>query len=348
MSSTTDSEATIIAFVGAIRPALYYIIVTTAFSACLFTFFVVLIALSTKESRRRLAFRLNALAIRHVITMGVLIGWAAVEPILSPFSQVPAGVLISLVIFLFYSPLLYDSILLTRLFALYPLGSTPAATLVKIFAFPFCIKCARVAVITIAIYSYTRSGMTSEAVLQDETTDWFRDPYMTSEWTMQIADNLYSVSFFLYNLHVRTSSIKRAGGIADRIRRIFYISVANFIFPVVFNVAQIIFITTDRSPTNGAVLLLIDSYVTVMGVMCATLWSSGSEWVRTHNEPSPERMLNSRKPNFGRDHVAGGESGSSVVSVGKGFFTHGTMGLDTGMGAKQLTTPEKENRYILV
>ncbi|KAI6142995.1 hypothetical protein BKA82DRAFT_1008034 [Pisolithus tinctorius] len=165
---------------------------------------------------------------------------------------------------------------------------------------------------------------------------------------MQIADNLYSISFFLYNLHVHTSSIKGAGGIADRICRIVYISVTNCVFPVVFNIAQIIFITTDRSPTTSAVLLLINSYVTVMGVMCATLWSSGSEWVRTRNEPLPERMLNSRKPNFGRDHVAGRESGSSVVSVGKGFFTHDATGLDTGMGTKQLTTPEKENKYILV
>ncbi|KAI5986071.1 hypothetical protein F5J12DRAFT_868679 [Pisolithus orientalis] len=92
---------------------------------------------------------------------------------------------------------------------------------------------------------------------------------------MQIVDNLYSVSFFLYNLHVRTSSINRACSIADRIHRIFYISVANFVFPLIFNIAQIIFITTDRIPTTGEVLLLINSYVTVLGVMCTTLWSSG-------------------------------------------------------------------------
>ncbi|KAI6038854.1 hypothetical protein EDC04DRAFT_2689195 [Pisolithus marmoratus] len=36
-----------------------------------------------------------------------------------------------------------------------------------------------------------------------------------------------------------------------------------------------------------------------MGVLCATLWFSGSEWVRTCSEPLPEHMLNSPKPNVG-------------------------------------------------
>ncbi|KAI6143602.1 hypothetical protein BKA82DRAFT_143259, partial [Pisolithus tinctorius] len=355
-------------FVSAVRPGFDYTVVTTAFSACLFTLYVVLIVLSTKESRRRLVFRLNVLAICHVLAMGVLMGLTTLKYILEPFGQVSASVFIATVVFLYFSPLLYDSILLTRLFALYPLGSTPPATLVKIFALPFCIKCARVA--TIAVLDYVRSGIMTNALTQNnESSAWFRNPYMIAEWTMQIVDNLYSVSFFLYNLHVRTSSINRGehttvrlcGGmntscmsrhaacsIADRIRRIFYISVANFVFPLIFNIAQIIFITTDRIPTTGEVLLLINSYVTVMGVMCATLWSSGSEWVRTRNEPLPERMFNSRKPIFGKDHVAGRKSRSSIALVGEGSLTHGTTGLDTGTNLNQLSTSDKANKFTFV
>ncbi|KAI6143685.1 hypothetical protein BKA82DRAFT_1008822, partial [Pisolithus tinctorius] len=330
MSSTADSEAIIIAFVNAVRPGFDYIVVTTAFSACLFTLFV---------SRRRLVFRLNVLAICHVLAMGVLMGLTILKYMLEPFSQVSASVFVATVVFLCLSPLLYDSILLTRLFALYPLGSTPPVTLVKIFALPFCIKCARVAVITIAVLDCARSGITTNALTQnDESSAWFRNPYMIAEWAMQIVDNLYSVSFFLYNLHVRTLSINRARSIADRIRRIFYISVANFVFPLIFNIAQIIFITTDRIPTTGEVLLLINGYVTVMGVMCATLWSSGSEWVRTRNEPLPERIFSSRKPNFGEDHVSGGKTRSSIVLVGEGSVTHGTADLDIGTNLNQLST----------
>ncbi|KIK29900.1 hypothetical protein PISMIDRAFT_671884, partial [Pisolithus microcarpus 441] len=48
-----------------------------------------------------------------------------------------------------FPPVLSDSILLTRLSALYPLSSTSLVTLLKIFTFPFCIKCARIVVLTL-------------------------------------------------------------------------------------------------------------------------------------------------------------------------------------------------------
>ncbi|KAI6135349.1 hypothetical protein EV401DRAFT_526384 [Pisolithus croceorrhizus] len=326
-----DSEATIIVFVNTIRPVFINIISNIAFSACVSTLFVVLFALSTKESRRRLVFRLNVLAICLVLTMGALMGLTSQKLIFDPSNLVSINIYIATIIFLVFPPLLYDSILLTRLFALYPFRSTPSTTLVKIFAFPFCIKCARVVVITCGVHFYFGSGLTAEALIQDQSTDWFRSPYLIAEWVMQIADNLYTVSLFLYNLHIRTSSIKRARpSIAERIRQIFYISIANFVFPLIFNIAQIIFIMTDRSPITGSRLLLINNYVTVMGVLCATLWFSGSE------------------PNFGRDRITGGKSGSPIASIRQGSVPQGITGLDPGMDPKQLLTREKESRYILV
>ncbi|KAI5985081.1 hypothetical protein EDD15DRAFT_2477295 [Pisolithus albus] len=346
-----DSEATIIAFVNSIRPVFPSIILNAAFAACVFTLFVLLLALSTKESRRRLVFRLNVLAICLVLTMGALTGLVTGKAIVDPFNLVSTNTFIAAIIFLIFPPLLYDSILLTRLFALYPFGSTPATTLVKIFAFPLCIKCARVVVITIGVHGFVGLGTTTEALIQAESADWFRSPYLIAEWSMQIADNLYTVSLFLYNLHIRTSSMRRGEGatfIAERIRQIFYISFANFVFPLIFNVAQIFSITTDRSPTAGGLLIVINNYVTVVGVLCATLWFSGSEWARTRNELLPEHMLNTLKPTLGRVGVAGGMSGSPVASVGKGTVPHHTADLDPGVDSKQLLTWEKENRHILV
>ncbi|KAI6102442.1 hypothetical protein EDD16DRAFT_1646384 [Pisolithus croceorrhizus] len=320
-----DSEATIIVFVNTIRPVFINIISNIAFSACVSTLFVVLFALSTKESRRRLVFRLNVLAICLVLTMGALMGLTSQKLIFDPSNLVSINIYIATIIFLVFPPLLYDSILLTRLFALYPFRST-------------C-----------GVHFYFGSGLTAEALIQDQSTDWFRSPYLIAEWVMQIADNLYTVSLFLYNLHIRTSSIKRARpSIAERIRQIFYISIANFVFPLIFNIAQIIFIMTDRSPITGSRLLLINNYVTVMGVLCATLWFSGSEWVRARNEPLPEHMLNMQRPNFGRDRITGGKSGSPIASIRQGSVPHGITGLDPGMDPKQLLTREKESRYILV
>lgn len=58
------------------------------------------------------------------------------KAVVDPFNPVSVtGVYLAAVVFTVFLPLLYDSILLTRLFALYPLSSTPLNTLLKIFAF---------------------------------------------------------------------------------------------------------------------------------------------------------------------------------------------------------------------
>ncbi|KAI6160370.1 hypothetical protein EDD17DRAFT_1605024 [Pisolithus thermaeus] len=49
-----------------------------------------------------------------------------------------------------------------------------------------------------------------------------------------------------------------------------YIAVSNFVFPLIANAALIISIMTDPSVTTGASLMLVNNYVTIMGIMCAT------------------------------------------------------------------------------
>ncbi|KAI6031172.1 hypothetical protein BKA83DRAFT_4196839 [Pisolithus microcarpus] len=349
MSSATSPDVVIDAFIAEIHPYFDYVLTATAFSACLFTLLIVLFAFSTKESRRRLVFRLNVLAICVAMTMGIFISVAGGKAMMDPFNQVSKSVYIASIVFGLFPPVLYDSILLTRLFALYPISTTPPTTLLKIFAFPFCVKCARVIVVAIGFNNYVSSELTTASLEEAAPSAWYRNPEMIAEWGMQIADNLYSVSIFLYNLHIRTSSVTRAGGVAERIRQIFFISVANFVFPLIFNIAQIIFITTDRSPTTGVLLLMINNYTTVVGVLCATLWFSGSDWVRTRNEPASDQVVHSTKFNCETDRVTGGKSGSEVVILRRGSVTLGKTGLGSvGELAAGCNTPEKENKYMFV
>lgn len=310
---------------------------------------MVLFAFSTHESRRRAVFRLNVFAICLTLTLGILTGLSNGKAITDPFHQVPKGVYIATAAFSLIPPLLYDSILLSRLFALYPVSTTPRATLLKIFAFPFCIKCARVVVIALGLSDFVRSGMNTSELVQDELATWFRNPKPIAEWSMQVADNFYSVSLFLYNLHVRTSPVNRGTTcLADRIRHIFYISVANFVFPLIFNIAQIVSVATDHSPTTGAVLVLINNYVTVMGVLCATLWFSGTEWVRAHNQSSSNDMflLNAR---LGRLHGGSGKSGDEILVIGGGSVIPDLTDSDARptKDSNQHTTLVQEENYNL-
>ncbi|KAI5998249.1 hypothetical protein EDD15DRAFT_2364048 [Pisolithus albus] len=349
MSSAISPDVVINAFIAGIRPYFDYVLSATAFSACLFTLLIVLFAFSTKESRRRLVFRLNVLAICVSMTLGVLVGLVAGNAMMDPFNQVSKSAYIASIVFALFPPVLYDSILLTRLFALYPISTTHPTTLLKIFAFPVCVKCARVIVIAVGLHHYVSSELTTTSLEEAMPSAWYRNPEMTAEWGMQIADNFYSVTIFLYNLHIRTSSVKRFGGVVERIRQIFFISVANFVFPLIFNVAQIICITTNRSPTAGVLLLMINNYVTVVGVLCATLWFSGSEWVRTRNEPLSDHVVHSPKSNSGVDRVAGGKNGSEVVVLRRASVTLGTRGSGSASElAAGCNALEKENKYVLV
>ena len=147
MSQAASSEIIITGFIGAIRPSFDYVVVLTTLSSCLLTLLVVLFAFSTKESRRRLVFHLNVLAICLTLILGIFSGITSGQAVLDPFHLVSKNVYIATIVFAVFPPLFYDSILLFRLFALYPPAITPKITLLKIFAFPFCIKCARIVVI---------------------------------------------------------------------------------------------------------------------------------------------------------------------------------------------------------
>ncbi|KIK29906.1 hypothetical protein PISMIDRAFT_671891 [Pisolithus microcarpus 441] len=126
-----------------------------------------------------------------------------------------------------------------------------------------------------------------------------------------------------------------------RIRQIFYISAANFVFPLMFNIVLITTVATNQFTVIGGMFSLINNYVTVMGVLCATVWFSRSERVRTPNEPLSDDLF-SRNPNFRRVYDTGGTCGSETVVVGnvKRFATPDMADFDAGRvtDCKQATT----------
>lgn len=127
-------------------------------------------------------------------------------------------------------------------------------------------------------------------------------------------------------------------GLSERLRQIFYISAANFIFPLFFNIALIVCITTNRSPYTGTMLLMTNDYVTVIGVLCATIWFSGTDWVRTRNESSAD-LLYSDKMGSGRCQLSDGQNGSGIRFADRSVTLRGT---DTEPGSamhlKQFST----------
>ena len=62
----------------------------------------------------------------------------------------------------------------------------------------------------------------------------------------------------------------------ERFLTLFYIFVSNFILPIIFNIAEIAVIFYDTNFLHGLVVVTVNSYVTILGVLLATIWAQGS------------------------------------------------------------------------
>ncbi|KAI5981170.1 hypothetical protein EDC04DRAFT_2852012 [Pisolithus marmoratus] len=85
-----------------------------------------------------------------------------------------------------------------------------------------------------------------------------------------------------------------------------------------------------------------------MGVLCATLWFSGSAWVRTRSQP----VLDSRfscMPNLELAHGSVRKHRSDILVIGRSFGTVGTVSLDTSPTRDfgQITISGRKDRNTL-
>jgi hypothetical protein len=163
-----------------------------------------------------------------------------------------------------------------------------------VLTFPVVVKCARFSCVTIFLVKLGRTnGQGSITTLAAKT--WFRNPYLVSEWSLQILDNLYSTSFFFWKLRTfynggENRFLVRNKSLLARLRGIFAIALANFVFPLFMNVTQLVLITRDRSYARGAEVLMANMYVSIIGVLFATVWASGNAWGR-NRRPSDQSAL---------------------------------------------------------
>ncbi|KAI6150281.1 hypothetical protein BKA82DRAFT_4113855, partial [Pisolithus tinctorius] len=76
---------------------------------------------------------------------------------------------------------MYHVLSMGVLMCLTTVNGTPPATPVKIFAVSNALEWS-----LSAVRDYSRSQMTTQALIQNEFTAWFRSSYMIAEWTVQI------------------------------------------------------------------------------------------------------------------------------------------------------------------
>ena len=135
-------------------------------------------------------FYLNISICGITISNAILEGWVQVTNMLQPTRIVPTHTYLAQISLALLVPCICDAVLIVRLLALFPKTLTTKATYVKLLAFPVFCKAARISIL-IAYLVATKAkvkDLKGSVLLVGEVT-WFRNPYITSEWILQVLDN---------------------------------------------------------------------------------------------------------------------------------------------------------------
>lgn len=214
-------------------------------------------------------------------------GALEVRQILSPDATVSNAFYLAIITTVILSPMLIDSILLTRVLAFYPKRTSSPATRFKVLLFPILVKCGRFIAVVMYLHNFQAQTKSGGSILLVGSETWFENRFLIAEWTLQIVDNTYSSLFFLYKLRLfdaygRAGWVERHPTTLKRIRGLFYIALGNFVFPIVLNVAQIVLVTTDHSFLNGTYVIVVNNFVSILGVVFATIWTTSTHWAQSN------------------------------------------------------------------
>ncbi len=178
-------------YIAAIRPSLNFILVLTPLGAVLVPLILVLFFFSSPRSRRHPVFVFNILACCSGICEAALNAALETKQILYPLEPVSKSLLTSVIAFAIVSPVFIDSILLFRILAFYPLGTTPTSRLLAIFSLPALLKTGRFIAVVLYLNQFTHSSGKLPNVLLAAQSTWPKNPYILTEWSLQMIDNTY-------------------------------------------------------------------------------------------------------------------------------------------------------------
>jgi hypothetical protein len=199
-------------------------------------------------------------------------------------------------ILLSFSPLLVESILLIRLWTVYPFRTTPLKTFLAIFIPITLLKIARITNLIIYVVK-----LSNELKTQQQTVFWFLNVCKawflnsTIEWFLQVVDNASASVLFLVKLNEVRAFRSRARGWSERVsfaspglltviligstlEALFWIAISNFVIPVVLSIAQLVVLWTSKNVFIVAPIMIVNIYVEIIGVLLATVWTVGSQW----------------------------------------------------------------------
>jgi hypothetical protein len=183
-------------------------------------------------------------------------------------------------------PLLVESVLLIRLWAVYPFRSTPRKIFFAIFIPIILLKMGRVVNIIVFIVDLSRrfGGADSGPLLLQRI--WTTFPNYKIGWFLQVVDNTSVSVLFLLKLNKGRELRTRVGGrnLGSTLEALFWIAVSNFVIPVILSIAELVVVWTSNDIFYVTPICVVNLYTEIIGVLLATVWTAGTKWQDNHKD----------------------------------------------------------------
>ncbi|KII92794.1 hypothetical protein PLICRDRAFT_696089 [Plicaturopsis crispa FD-325 SS-3] len=286
-------------FLVVIDSAVNFLLIGATMGSVLLAMLLALLFFSTKAIRRKPIFVLNVIAVLLGILQAIVTVYAEVHTLKYP--TVRLGDTTSYIVAALegYTPTFVDAILFFRLYSVYPRRTTSRAKFCAILGIPVLVTIGRVANATIYIVNY--ADTLHKLVIPNTANAKTRpvvdspSPCVKIEWSLQVFIDVYSSAIFLYRVYLQSSWQSRT--VSDKVKALFWISVSNFVFPVILGIVQLaIYVARPDIYILAVYVEVVNFHFTIMGVVLATVWMAEERWAdaRGMNE-DPARASLSRE-----------------------------------------------------
>ncbi|KAJ7908999.1 hypothetical protein B0H13DRAFT_1616981 [Mycena leptocephala] len=263
-----------------IGPALNFLMIGATMGSALICMLLALFFFSTPALRRKPVFILNAIG----LILGIGYALAQFQNLLFPNEPFNPRVVVLMGAWIVIVPALVDGILLLRIHTVYPYARTPHLKFCFVMGVPVLTIIARFINAAIFLSRFVKTINTSTDAYAGEALQVlaFHLPSIKIEWALQLFDDLFSSAIFLRRVYTQ-ATFSRDGPMSQTIKSLFWISVSNFVFPVILGVAQLATYLSNPNSLTPLYIEAVNFHFTIMGVVFATLWVAEGQWADTRN-----------------------------------------------------------------
>ncbi|KAF9495770.1 hypothetical protein BDN71DRAFT_1589374 [Pleurotus eryngii] len=245
---------------------------------------------STSRLRRQPMFIFNVVSICVGIAMGLLNMQTLVPPLVDPLRLVDRRGILAYTFLSTSVPIMVESILMFRLFAVFPYRQTPKRLFFSIFIPLGLLKAARVG--NVIEFMVTFARITRSATTNEEMGALsLRHAGPKVEWFLQVIDNTTASVLFLWRLNLQNSlsppSATQPNSYSARLRTLFWIAITNFIFPVLVSITLLVLYFREGDYLKILMCIISNAYIEIIGVLMATVWAASSHWQVENPSRSP-------------------------------------------------------------